>query len=226
LGNNERSNYLRIINKPKRYISRDCFDNHQVNLEDIKDYYEDKSWVIDRLEQLEYDLDIVANSRPYGGINYVRRGIGYEDYLKEYAEARKIKVEELTDILDELMANAKEFKSFEQWFTYIDEYKVELKKQSEKVADNDVDSVTIATIHSSKGLEFPVVFVVDANEGITPHKKAVLDIDIEEERRLFYVAITRAKDYLYILSARERYNKTMDPSRFVEELKIKEDNID
>lgn len=224
LGNSERSNYLRIINKPKRYISRDCFDNPEVNLEDVKDYYEDKSWVIDRLDQLEYDLDLVANSRPYGGINYVRRGIGYEDYLKEYAEARKIKVEELTDILDELMDNAREFKSFEQWFSYIDKYKEELKKQSEKISDNEVDSITIATMHSSKGLEFPVVFIVDANEGITPHKKAVLDMDIEEERRLFYVAITRAKDYLYILSARERYNKTMDPSRFIEELKVKEKN--
>lgn len=226
IGNKDRSNYLRIINKPKRYISRDCFDSAEVNLEDIKDYYEDKSWVIDRLDQLEYDLDLLANSRPYGGINYIRRGIGYEDYLKEYAESRKIKVTELTDILDELMDNAKEFKSYEQWFSYIDEYKEELKKQSEKVANKDIDSVTIATIHSSKGLEFPVVFIVDVNEGITPHKKAVLPLDIEEERRLFYVAITRAKDYLYVLSTRERYNKTMDPSRFVEELKIKEKNTD
>lgn len=226
LGNKERSNYLRIINRPKRYISRDCFDSPEVNLEDVKDYYEDKSWVIDRLEQLEYDLDLVASSRPYGGINYIRRGIGYEDYLKEYAEARKIKVEELTDIMDELMDNAKEFKSYEQWFSYIDEYKEQLKKQGEKTRGNDVDSVTIATIHSSKGLEFSVIFIVDANEGITPHKKAVLPMDIEEERRLFYVAMTRAKDYLYILSTRERYNKTMESSRFIEELKIKDTNND
>ena len=226
LGNKERSNYLRIINRPKRYISRDCFDSPEVNLEDVKDYYEDKSWVIDRLEQLEYDLDLVASSRPYGGINYIRRGIGYEDYLKEYAEARKIKVEELTDIMDELMDNAKEFKSYEQWFSYIDEYKEKLKKQGEKTRGNDVDSVTIATIHSSKGLEFSVIFIVDANEGITPHKKAVLPMDIEEERRLFYVAMTRAKDYLYILSTRERYNKTMESSRFIEELKIKDTNND
>jgi DNA helicase-2/ATP-dependent DNA helicase PcrA len=67
------------------------------------------------------------------------------------------------------------------------------------------------------------VFIIDANEGITPHKKAVLPEDIEEERRLFYVAMTRAKDNLYIFSARERYNKVTQRSRFIDEIEEKED---
>ena len=57
----------------------------------------------------------------------------------------------------------------------------------------------MTTMHSSKGLEYDTVFIIDANEGITPHKKAVFDVDIEEERRMFYVAMTRAKKKLYIL---------------------------
>ena len=99
----------------------------------------------------------------------------------------------------------------------MEEYKEELKKQFEN--DNkDNDSITIATMHSSKGLEFKVVYIMDASEGITPHKKAVLPADIEEERRLFYVAMTRAKEYLVILNAKERYNKVMQRSRFIEEI--------
>ena len=73
-------------------------------------------------------------------------------------------------------------------------------------------------MHSSKGLEYRAVFIIDANETITPHKKALLLEDIEEERRLFYVAVTRAKDWLYICHCRERYGKETDVSRFVEEM--------
>ena len=73
------------------------------------------------------------------------------------------------------------------------------------------------TMHSSKGLEFRVVYILDANEGITPHHKAVLDPDVEEERRMFYVAMTRAKERLHIYYVRERYHKKQEKSRFAEE---------
>jgi DNA helicase-2/ATP-dependent DNA helicase PcrA len=169
------------------------------------------------LEQLEYDLSILGRMSPYAAVNYIRRGIGYEDYLKEYAEQRRIKVDELLDVLDELQESARSFKTYEQWFSYMEEYKEELKNLAAKQKEQK-DSITIATMHSSKGLEFDVVFIVDANEGITPHKKAVLASDIEEERRLFYVAMTRAKELLYIFSTKERYNKVMQRSRFIDEL--------
>ena len=60
--------------------------------------------------------------------------------------------------------------------------------------------------------------MIDANEGITPHKRAVLEEDLEEERRLFYVAMTRAKELLYLFSVKKLYNKKAERSRFVEEL--------
>ena len=218
-GRTDRSLYLQIMNRPKRYISRDCFDTPEVDYEAVKDYYEDKNWMLERLEQLEYDLAILAGMSPYAAINYIRRGVGYEDYLKEYADIRKIKGEELIDILDELQESARGFKTFEEWFAHMEEYKEELKRQAADNKNDKTDSITIATMHSSKGLEFLVVFIVDVNEGITPHKKAVLTADLEEERRLFYVAMTRAKEYLYILSAKERYNKVMQNSRFIDEMK-------
>lgn len=218
MGRTERSLYLQIINRPKRYVSRECFDTAEVDFESVKEYYEDKNWMLERLDQLEYDLALLSRMNPYAAVNYIRRGVGYEEYLKEYANQRKLKVEELIDILDEIQESTREFHTYEEWFEYMEEYKQELKRQSADNRKSKADSITIATMHSSKGLEFQVVFIVDANEGITPHKKAVLEADLEEERRLFYVAMTRAKEYLYIFSAKERYNKVMQRSRFIDEI--------
>lgn len=79
--------------------------------------------------------------------------------------------------------------------------------------------VTLTTMHSSKGLEYEVVFVMDINEGVTPHKKAVKEADLEEERRLFYVAVTRAKTYLFLYSVKELYQKDAQISRYIGELR-------
>ncbi|MBP1755984.1 MAG: hypothetical protein H6Q59_2382 [Firmicutes bacterium] len=224
MGRTDRSLYLQIINRPKRYVNRECFDSSEVDFESVKDYYEDKNWMLERLTQFEYDLGILDGMNPYAAVNYIRRGIGYEDYLKEYAEYRKMKAEELYDVLDELQESARGFKTYEQWFEHMEAYREELRKQTTDSKQQKVDSITIATMHSSKGLEFQVVFILDANEGITPHKKAVLEADLEEERRLFYVAMTRAKEHLYIYSAKERYNKSAQWSRFVDELREQEEN--
>ncbi len=219
MGRSDRSLYLQILNRPKRYISRECLDSSEVDLEAVKEYYEDKNWMLERIDQLEYDLSVLSRMGPFAAVNYIRRGIGYEDYLKEYAEQRKIKLEELLDILDELQENARGFKTYQEWFSHMERYKEELKRQAAEINSKKMDSITVATMHSSKGLEFSTVFIVDANEGITPHKKAVLTPDLEEERRLFYVAMTRAKETLYILSAKERYNKVMQCSRFLDEIR-------
>lgn len=224
MGSTERSLYLRIINRPKRYVSRDCFDSPEVDFEAVKDYYEDKDWMLDRLEQLEYDLSVLGRMLPYAAVNYIRKGIGYEQYLKEYADQRRMKAEELFDILEELQESAREFKTHEEWFTYMEQYREELKRQMRVTQDKQSDSLMLATMHSSKGLEYHTVFIADANEGITPHKKAVLPEDLEEERRLFYVAMTRAKQALLIYSAKERYNKVSDRSRFIDELLVIDKN--
>lgn len=218
MGAKDRSLYLQIINRPKRYISRECFDTPEVDYESIKDYYEDKNWMLERIDQLEYDLYALSGMKPFAAINYIRRGIGYEEYLKEYASLRKMNVDELLDILDELQESARNFNTYEEWFCHMIEYREELKRQAVENKKLKTDSVTVATMHSSKGLEFRAVFIVDASEGITPHKKAVLAEDIEEERRLFYVAMTRAKEFLYLYSAKQRYNKVMERSRFLDEI--------
>ena len=87
--------------------------------------------------------------------------------------------------------------------------------------NTDSDAVTLATFHGSKGLEYENVYLVDVNEGIVPYKKAVLEKDIEEERRLFYVGMTRAKKNLSIYSVKSLNDKTTSISRFVKESKEK-----
>lgn len=226
MGSSERGLFLQIMNRPKRYINRECLDTPVVDLEEVKAYYEDKNWMLERIDQLEYDLALLSGMGPYAAVNYIRRGIGYEDYLKEYADQRKLKVEELLDILDELQENAKEFKTYQDWFRHMEQYREELRKQVAEGQLHKGDSLTVATMHSSKGLEYRAVFIIDANEGIIPHKKAALPSDIEEERRLFYVAMTRARDYLFIYSAKERYNKVMLRSRFVSELLSANQTVD
>ena len=213
----KRGDMLRLINRPKRYISRDVFPRAEVNLEDVKRFYQDKGYVMERISKLEYDLAMIRNMNPYAAIQYIRHGIGYEEYLTEYAEYRRMKPEELYDVLEELSEAAKPYKTYQEWFKKIEEYGEELKKQARERQEKK-DGITLATMHSSKGLEYRAVFIIDANETITPHKKALLPEDIEEERRLFYVAVTRAKDWLYICHCRERYGKETDVSRFVEEM--------
>ena len=140
-----------------------------------------------------------------------------EKYLKEYARFRKIGDEELLENLNEILLSAKGYNTFDEWFKYIDEYGRKLNEQINNNDDNP-DSVCFMTMHSSKGLEFKNVIVIDANEGIMPHNKAVLEADIEEERRLFYVALTRTKENLHVFSVKERYSKKLKVSRFVEEM--------
>ena len=119
-------------------------------------------------------------------------------------------------MLDALQESAGGFKTCEAWFAHMEEYKEELKRQA---ADRESKGtgVSLMTMHSSKGLEFKVVYILDANEGVTPHHKAVLDPDMEEERRMFYVAMTRARDRLHIFYVKERFHKKQTVSRFVEE---------
>jgi DNA helicase-2/ATP-dependent DNA helicase PcrA len=190
----------------------------QVTFGALRQYYEDKAYVIERLEKLEYDLMLLKRTNPYAAINYIRRAIGYDSYLKEYADYRRIKVDELYDILGELQENAREFRTYEDWFRHMKDFKQGLLELSKRRNQKEVDGVMMTTFHAAKGLEFDVVYIIDANEGITPYKKAVMVEDVEEERRMFYVAMTRAKEQLHVYFVKQRFNKELLCSRFVGEL--------
>ena len=221
LGENDRALYFQIMNRPKRYLSREAFKDAKVDLRKVKQYYYSqagKGYVVERIDKLEQDLRLLARTNPYAAVNYIRRAMGYDDYLREYAKLRRIHEEELFDLLSQLQEAAREYGTFAEWFAHMEEYRKELEQQSAGKNDSDRDAVVFMTFHGSKGLEFSHVYVVDANEGITPHHKAVVNEDMEEERRMFYVAVTRAKKALTVMYTKERFNKKQEISRFVTEL--------
>ncbi len=213
----DRTEFLQVMNRPKRYIARDAIDAKVISLETLRTYYEDKEWMLDRIDRLELDLRMLKDMAPYAAVNYIRYGMNYEEYLQEYAKARRMKPEELTDILDEIQDGCRPFKTVEAWYEHLTAYKERLLEQRGK-KERDPDAITLATLHSAKGLEFQEVFLVDVNEGTIPHRKASMEADLEEERRLFYVGMTRAKDRLHLFYVRERYGKRVEPSVFLEPL--------
>lgn len=222
LGNRERSLFLQIMNKPKRYISRDVLTSPVVNFDDIRaEYQNSRAWMLERIDRLEEDLQMISGLNPYGAINYIRRGVGYDDFLNEYALEADMQSEELFDVLNELQEAAREFDTFAQWFLHIEQYEQALAKENKNRGskENGEDAVNIVTMHCAKGLEYEAVFVIDVNEGIMPYKKAVLDNDIEEERRMLYVAMTRAKTHLHLSYVKNRFNKEMELSRFIHEIR-------
>ena len=215
-GDRSRREFLQVMNRPNRYISRAALEESTVSFEALRWHYEGKEWLLDRIDKLEEDLGKIREMTPYGAINYIRYGVGYDEYLKDYASYRKLKVQDLYEVLEELADQAKGYKTFDEWFSHIREYTENLKEQAKKQSA-EKKGVVISTLHSIKGLEFDKVFIMDVNEGSIPYHKAVSESDIEEERRLFYVGMTRAREELQLLLVKERHEKKLEPSRFLKE---------
>lgn len=220
-GKRDRSLFLTICNRPLRYLARNSMENRQVNFEDLRKFYCDKDWMLDIIDQFDVDVRMMKNMAPYAAIQYIRKKIGYDDFLKEYAEKHQISWKQLMDVMAELEERSKNFKSYDEWGIHIAKYTQELEEQqakARKIKGERENKVQLMTIHSAKGLEFEDVFVIHANEGEIPHQKAEKKDEIEEERRLFYVALTRAKNNLCISYITQKNGNSIKPSRFVEEL--------
>lgn len=215
-GEYDRKYFLQIANRPNRYLTRESMKTGKVSYESLRRYYRDKDWMVDRIDQLEWDMKMICDKTPYAAIQYIRKRMGYDEFLKEYAAYRKISSEDLFALLEEIWQNSKGYGTIKEWFEHIESYGKMLKEQNKK--NGEKEGVNLMTMHAAKGLEFDTVFVIEANEGSCPYKKATADEEIEEERRLFYVAMTRAKRKLVISYVKEKNGKDLLPSRFVSEL--------
>lgn len=216
----DKSDLLRISNKPNRYISRDSLSSSRANIETLFDYYDDKSYMIKRIVELREHLRTIKNLKPATALRYIRNVVGYDEYIEEYCDMNGVESDDCYSILGDLENSAAEYNTFNDWFVHMDEYKDELIEARKKSNEND-KGVRLMTFHSSKGLEFDIVYIIDVNEGSVPYKKANGVDEIEEERRMFYVAMTRARKKLFICYCVENFGKSIGKSDFVIELSSK-----
>lgn len=223
---NSNKDWIRIINKPFRYISKD-------NLNLIKDEPDFINSLINKcdlhpkqvktINDLDIDISYVKGLNPKNAISYIRTTLDYDRYILDYCANRKIKTNGLIEILNELESSATNFKTIQEYLEHIERVKSEIVDNKN---NKETDGVTFTTMHSAKGLEFKNVYIIGANEGTIPHEKSY-EIDdeekkndqIEEERRLMYVAITRAEENICISSPINKYGKRVSKSRFVEDIK-------
>ncbi|MDO5336001.1 MAG: ATP-dependent helicase [Eubacteriales bacterium] len=216
-GDMSRGLFLRVMNRPNRFLSREAVFEEQISWKSLFDFYREKDWMCDRLITMRTHLGILKSLNPFAAVNFIRHGIGYEEYLQEYAVYRKIKPEELLDILERVQESARGMQNLEQWQAYIRSYGEKLKEQFRAQQANPKGTL-ISTLHSVKGLEYDRVYILNVNEGNIPYKKAVLEAQLEEERRLFYVGMTRAKKELILCHVARQFDKEKEASRFLEEV--------
>ena len=205
-----------VLNKPQRYISRQVVLNVNMNISAVRRIYSKNN-----IDSFLFHIEMIRKLPPQAALSYIRKGAGYEEYLRIYAIENNIPMSGLLKQLEQLVQECSKFNTLEQWINSIDSAQNSEgqnfgKKSSGEGGTNN--RINIMTMHGSKGLEFKAVFIVDANQGIIPTSKALRERDFEEERRLFYVAITRAIDYLNVYAVEERLGCPIEVSMFVEEM--------
>ena len=216
-GDTSRASYLRVINKPNKMVRRDAFDTEHVDRESFLNRFSALSKQKLTVEKFFRDLDTLRTLAPAEGIAFIRREIGYDRYISDVCGDFGIEKDTFTDVLYDIYADALEHPVYDEWRSSI----LKRRKDAElfqKDSGVEKGKVRLITMHGSKGLEFDSVFITDCNEGVIPSKKAVTDKEIAEERRLLYVAVTRARRDLNIYCTKERYGKEAKYSRFIGEL--------
>lgn len=188
----KRKDFLRIMNKPCRYIQRCALTEEEVSEKRLTDYYNEKIYMQENIKGLFRDLEKIASLRPYLAINYIRKVIGYDKHIQDAAEK-----------LDEIQNTAMGYKRLEDWLDFIYDYSQSMNQinagDEREHEGNGKPTVKLLTMHASKGLQYKRVFLPDINKSMIPGKKAVNLQLVEEERRMFYVAMTRAENALEIL---------------------------
>ena len=194
-----RSDFMAFMNKPVRYINREMLQKETVDLWALLEEYREDPEQYRIIQKLQQDLAMVEMLDPFGAISYIRKVMQYDCCLSQGETGEKEK-----EILDELLERCREFHSHTAFLAHIAAYRSKLEQESNrKQPEADQGNakrnpVRIMTYHGSKGLEFDTVFLPFLNSGDVPHGRNLSTMELEEERRLFYVAVTRAKKSLYL----------------------------
>ncbi|WP_204594781.1 UvrD-helicase domain-containing protein [Clostridium sardiniense] len=219
----DRGAFIKIINKPFRYVSKNNleyvrgFREHKTPFDILMEKKDIPPFQIKKLDDLKKDIHYLSKLSLSSAIQFIVSDLGYLDHLKAYCEKFNQSIDDLEEILEEFKISASGFKTIPEFFSHIDTVKEEIENSRNKT---DEDRVLLSTIHRVKGMEFKNVFLVNCNEDTIPHVSAGEE-NIEEERRLFYVGITRAIDNLYISSPKTKGGKFKETSRFIKETEFK-----
>lgn len=233
-GEQSRERFLRIMNKPSRFISRESLGCGEVDMEAVKRYYAGDREKQKTVEKLQADLAQLKAFSPFLAVTFIRKAIGYDNYLTEYAgEWEKEEKKKLQEIVEQVQQDAAEYRNMEAWLLSLEERRREScqKGHSGRKAEQnpateergkgkacteedkgEEDKVTLITMHGAKGLEYDTVFLPGVTEGTVPYGKLLSKEEEEEERRIFYVAMTRAKNRL-VMTYTEKGNDK--PSHFL-----------
>lgn len=212
-----RSDFVRIMNKPVRYIKRDYINGGYVDISSMARDINIPLYVRERIQKLEKDINRMKKMSMYAAINYIIKGVGYEKYIVDEAAAKGKGADEEKEIMSIIMASAREYEDYESFNNYVNNYESVMKVVD--VKDNE-DAVAFLTMHGSKGLEYKNVIIPDVNEGNIPASRINDKEQLEEERRVMYVAMTRAKENLYLLCIKEGNGGRTKKSRFIKEIDI------
>lgn len=216
LGSHSRADFLAVANKPNRYVERTMLSAPDIDLEELITYCYDngKDYVGERLRTLQIQLASIARMNTYAAIHYIRHVIGFNEYVADNIHNS----EEVLELLDECMETARQYVHIDDFLDHVRTYRENYRELATQKTAPGEEGILLTTFHSCKGLEFTHVYICECNELLTPHKKALLPEHIVEERRLFYVAMTRAKEHLVLCRVRKRFGRAMEPSRFLGEI--------
>lgn len=215
-GNYKRDGFVQIMNKPVRYIPRNILVEEIVDFDKLYPRLSDKRYVIENINELLFYLSRLAKMKPALAVDYIMKTVGYDTFLKKYSEENGTDYLEYVDLVDELKELIREVDTYDELFKFIEEYSSILDKKKER--SSTYKGVNLVTMHASKGLEYECVYIINAVDGVNPHKRSKTDHELEEERRMFYVAMTRAIMQLVIYSPKEIAGKPRNISPYIREL--------
>lgn len=209
-----RAELVQILSKPYRGLRREKILHENAGLGDLKKAAKS---VRERAEtnKLEKHLDTLSKLSPKEAILFIRKEIGYEKYLEDFAKKKNKDFTEWWESLEEITAMSESYSDLDAFFRFVTEFN---RRALERRKPEEEKGLRFMTYHSAKGLEFDEVFLPDCVEGIIPDGRAKSPAELEEERRSFYVALTRARKGIHIYVTKTRYSKKVTASRFIPEL--------
>lgn len=222
---------LRVVNRPSRYVSREAVGSGARTVEELIAYYKKTEFperrqveVLKHLKGFERQLNALSRLSPGLGVAYVQKASGYERYLLDLAGGNQERLAQWRETLEWLREDAGRFSNVKDWCAAQEAHTKSLERQVRGSGQKGGPEggqkavIRLMTVHGAKGLEFDTVILPNCNEGIYPHGRLQGEAEVEEERRVFYVAMTRAKENLELLYLTGEEERSRPPSRFLKPL--------